>query len=232
MKLQQSAAIVRHMSEQNLHSLPPHIRAAQDFYEGMAQAVHEVENTFVSKARQEFSRRDSAAEFDQAFSKQIQFSKVLHHMVSGAPRAPVPHLIPLLNVEYFACISALNLYRLPELVEQFKVELLTEAFLELCHAREQEWLGIYGADVPQFKAQTGHAFGQWRADVVRSYLRALQKKSSLDKDALVAVTLLLSRMALSKAQNIPVSPVMLQSLSALLEMPTGWLSRYIRFRPF
>lgn len=220
------------MTSQKAPSPAPHMRAAQDFYAGMVQAGHDAETQFIPQAKAEFTRREAGRFVDQAFSKKLAFSKVMHQAVSGVPRAPVPHTFSLFALEYFACVSALNLYRLPDSVEQFKAEIFSEAYLQCCASEEKEWLGIYGADTPLFKQETGYDMGQWRGEVICIYLRALNHKSSRDADTLVAITRLLERMDLSKARGLPVTPVLLEQLAQYLEAPAGWLTRYLKFRPF
>lgn len=212
-------------------AVPTYSHAAQEFYEGMSQATLESDSHFAVLAKNAFSQRGMAEEVERSFSMQYRFSKLLHQPVAGVPRAPMPHMVSRYRLEYFACISALNLHRLPGYSEQLKAELFREQFFLLCSEKEMEWLGVYDADLPAFRQETGHERGQWRTDVIKGYLEALESRSSRDADVLVAVHRFLEHMKLSRSRGLAISPVLLETLAQALQQPAGWLEHYLKFHP-
>lgn len=213
------------------YETPPHITVGREFYEGMTQAVREADIHFSPMALEVFVKRDLGKRAEQAFNARIVFSKRIHQDVEGLPRAPIPHTASRFMLEYFSCISAINLYRLENAIEQFKAELLSDVFFQLCSEEEMEWLGVYNADLPKFYLETGHQQGQWRVGLIVEYLKKLQHKSSLDSDTLIAIRHFLERMHLSKNHDVPVTPAMEESIAKLLEHSGGWLQHYLKFHP-
>lgn len=219
--------LTMHHSSTNDSSLQ---RAARDFYNGMVTCVLEADSRFIPYAREEFGHRDAAAQFERAINKRIDFSKHMREpMAGGIHHVPVTHNTSRFRLELFCCLSALNLYRAKPRMERLKEELLEANFFHICDEKELDWLGVYDADLPYFKEETGYTLGQWRMQVVKRYLRALQHKSSRDADVLVALNLLLERNDLAKAHGVPVSPVLLEKLAEKLEIPARWLENYLQF---
>lgn len=209
----------------------PHIKAARRFYDGMAKAAFDARSATLPRMIEQFDKRDIAQEAEQEFNKSLYFTKRLHHLYNGLTSAPMQHGILQFALEYFCCISALNLYRLPNHTEQFKAELLTTDFFIICEAEEAEWLGVYNAELPHFSRETGHNVNKWRSDICKIYLIELRAKSSRDQDTLVAVRRFLDRQQLSKGAGVAVTPAMHEACAALLESNAGWLEHYLKFHP-
>jgi hypothetical protein len=212
----------------NPDSAPPHIRAARQFYDGMTQATLESRSTILPRMMEQFEKRELQGVAKQAFNKPVTFHK---RLLVGTP-TPIEHTSSRFAIEFFCCATALNLYRMNSYCEQFKTELLAEAFAVFCTQDELEWLGVYGAEVVDMQGDTGHAQGQMRNDIIQLYLTDLKGKSSLDADTLIAVRRFLGRQELSKAHDIPVSPAMHEACAEVLETPAGWLHNYLKFHDF
>lgn len=210
----------------------PHIRIADDFYEGMCQAVRDAEAHFVPAMRDEYHKERHNDKFERALNNTTSFTKRVNQEISGAPRAPFQHSTPHFMLEYFAAAAALNLYRLPEITEQFKAELLSETFFHFCTEKEAEWLGVENAELPKFEQETGYALGYWRISIIQDYLRNLEKKSSRDADTAVTMRHFLTRMGMGRIHGLPTTPALQERLSQRLERPAGWLKHYLKFHPF
>lgn len=210
---------------------PTHTQVAIQFYNGMVQATLDVRDHGLPQMIAEFEKRGIGKTAEQAFNINLHFYKRHHLSHNGVPRAATPHAISRFTLEYFCCLSAINLYRLPQHVEKFKAELLEKSFYAQCAEHELEWLGVYNAEVPNFKRDTGHNLGQWRIDIVKAYLIELNAKSSRDQDTLVAMRRFLHRQELSKGAGVAVSPVMQEACTKALESKAGWLKHYLQFHP-
>lgn len=209
----------------------PHVQVARRFYDGMAKAAFDARAGILPRMIEQFAKRGLEQEAERAFGKPLYFTKRLQHLYNGLTSAPMRHGVSQFALEYFCCISALNLYRLPQHAEQFKTELLTADFFAICEAEEAEWLGVYNAELPHFARETGHATGKWRSDVCKIYLIELRAKSSRDADTLVALRRFFDRQQLSKGAGVAVTPAMHEACAALLEGNAGWLEHYLKFHP-
>ncbi|MCH2546788.1 MAG: hypothetical protein MK052_04150 [Alphaproteobacteria bacterium] len=208
-----------------------HLHATQQFYEGMAQATLDAKSKALPLLVKQFDIRGQKLKAEQAFNKNILFDKRLHQIHNGLPGAPISHALSRFSLEYFCSMSAINLYRLTPLIEQFKAELITEAYYEYCETQEIEWLGVYNADIPNFKRDTGHALGQLRCDIIKLYLTELNAKSSRDSDIFIITRRFLERQQLAKSSGVDVTPAMHEECAKTLEVNAGWLKRYLSFHP-
>lgn len=207
----------------------PHTHIAQQFYAGMTQATLDARNNIQPLIIKQFEKRELHGVAEQTFSKIIYFRKRLLSTHNGLLSAPIEHGVSRFSLEYFCCISALNLFRLSGYVERFKADLQTESFYAHCCERELEWLGVYNADLPYFKQDTGYTPGMWRIAIIKSYLIELGAKSSRDADTLVAIRRFLHRQQLSKGAGVDVTPAMQEACAHLLENNANWLEHYLQF---
>lgn len=202
-----------------------HTQAAQAFYEGMAQASHAARADFLPPLMKEFGKRGLALEAEHAFAFSYHVSQTDGTRIS-------PFSVPRFQMEFFACISAINLYRAANVLEQFKTELFTETFLEMVVYREREWLGLEeNTQLPHSLKETGYPQWQWRINLVQTYMKALYGKSSRDKDCYIASRRFLNRHGLAKEVEVPISPALLEGCATLLEPYAGWMQHYLCFHP-
>lgn len=214
----------------NVITSPPQ-QAALQFYDGMLQAATEARATVLPRITAHFASRGMQEIAEQAFSKVVYFQKRMQVTHNGLPCAPIAHGVQRSTLEFFCCLSALNLYRLPRYTEKFKVELFAESFYAHCEAEEMAWLGIYNASTPNFRRDTGHEPNHWRSDVIKTYLMELRAKSSRDADTFVAVRRFLERNQLSKGSGVAVTPAMLESCAETIEAQADWLEHYLKYHP-
>lgn len=207
-----------------------HARIASQFYDGMIQATLEARNQVVPRLLEQFEKRELLDAAQKAFNTPLIFRK---RLLTDAPDGPtIEHTISRFSVEYFSCISALNLYRLLQHEEKFKAELMRDAFFEHSAKEEPEWLGLYGANAVDLQTDTGHAAGQLRNDIVRFYLNDLLQKSSLDADTLIAIRRFFDRQRLSKNFDVPVTPAMHEACAEIIAPSANWLSNFLKYHPF
>lgn len=217
-----------------MNTAPSHSpeQAAHQFYDGMLQATHDAREGVLLRILAQFEKRGLHHIAEQAFSKAIYFQKRMEATHNGLPSAPIAHSIRRFGLEFFCCISALNLYRLPRCTEQFKVELFSERFYAHCEEEELGWIGLFNATLPNFKRDTGHEVNHLRSDITKIYLIELKAKSSRDADTLIAMRRFLERQQLSKGTGVDVTPAMLEACAKTIEKQAGWLEHYLKYHPF
>lgn len=212
------------MSESLLYIAPPYQPVAQAFHDGMLQEMLEAEDIFKKPALAEFKQRGLGALAERSFN--------FKHLVSKLPSLQTPdhtasHTVTRFRLEYFCCLSALNLYRARAELESFCYDHLVVRLEEWLVETEDEWLELSGQHTPEFRLETGYERGYWRRDVIRAYLRTLEERSSRDSDTLVTVRRFLARHGLAAEAGVAISPALLQACADLLDKRSNWLVRYL-----
>lgn len=200
---------------------------AHAFCEGMAQATREISMKYLVHIQPEFIKRGIKPALQQAVDYKHSLLKTV--LSTDGRISEIEHPVSRFSLEYLCMLSALNLYRLPMQTEQIKAELITARFLDELDATEWEWLGLYNAKISETNAGSAAVPGKWRHNIVQEYLHALQTKSSLDSDVLVATRLFFQRQGLCKEAGVEVTPAMIEACTIPLTRPAEWLQHYMKY---
>ena len=200
---------------------------ADAFYSGMITSCHEARETILPNLVQEFAKRKLQTQAEAALKYQFIFHKRI-----GTHAHWVECSISRFQLELFCCLSAINLYRATQKMEQYKADTLSEIYLKHLGNTEEEWLGIYNAELPDFEASIGCPVGELRQNVISYYAEALNNRNTRDSDIKTVTRLFLKRQQLGKEYNIDVSPVMEESCTQMLEKNgASWLIHYLAYHP-